>query len=200
MITEVPCPAGRDGPGDDGTRVGVDVTFLCMDRAPPGIPPALPHGYSIRQTFRPGVAWYRGLYDAVGADYCWWLRRVMPDGELAGLLSSPGIGVYVLYDGDVPAGFCELDSRYAPDINIAYFGLLPAWIGRGVGQVFLHQMVARAWAMNPAVLRVNTCSADHPRALPNYQRAGFRKVRTIRETWTIPDTLGLKIPAHLRLD
>ncbi|KPH89031.1 GNAT family N-acetyltransferase [Komagataeibacter intermedius] len=200
MITEVPCPAPQDGPGGDGTRVGVDVTFLCMDRPPPGIPPALPHGFSIRQTFRPGVMWYRGLYDAVGREYCWWLRRVMPDADLAALLSSPGIGVHVLYDGDAPAGFCELDSRYGPDINIAYFGLLPAWIGRGVGRIFLHQMVARAWAMNPAVLRVNTCSADHPRALPNYQRAGFRKVRTLHEIWTIPDALGLNVPDCLRLD
>ena len=182
-----------------GTRIGVDVTFLCMDRPPPGPPPPLPQGYSIRQAFRPGVAWYRALYDAVGHDYCWWLRRVMPDQDLAALLSSPGIGVHVLYDGDRPAGFCELDSRYTPDVNIAYFGLLPAWVGRGVGRAFLHQMVATAWRMRPAAVRVNTCTADHPRALPNYLRAGFHKIRTIREIWTIPDTLGLPLPTRLRV-
>lgn len=199
MITEVPYAPGRNAPEGGGTRIGVDVTFLCMDRPPPGIPPALPPGYSIHQTFRPGVAWYRALYDAVGQDYCWWLRRVMPDAELARLLCGPGIAVHVLYDGSEPAGFCELDSRYAPDVNIAYFGLLPAWIGRGVGQAFLHSMVARAWGLRPAVLRVNTCSADHPRALPNYLRAGFRKVRTLHEVWTIPHALGLVPPARLRL-
>ncbi|MCE2564343.1 GNAT family N-acetyltransferase [Komagataeibacter sp. FNDCF1] len=198
MITEVPCdaPVGASG---SGTRIGVDVTFLCMDRPPPGTPVSLPEGYSIRRVPRPGVAWYRGLYDAVGRDYCWWLRRVMPDSRLATLLSSPGIGVYVLYDGDVPAGFCELDSRYGPDVNIAYFGLLPAWIGRGVGRAFLHQMVATAWRLQPAVVRVNTCSADHPRALPNYLRAGFRRVRTIHETWSIPDALGMPLPQRLRI-
>lgn len=198
MITEIPCAATTEESGG-GTRIGVDVTFLCMDRPPPGAPPPLPEGYSIRQTFRPGVAWYRALYDAVGHDYCWWLRRVMPDHELAALLSSPGIGVHVLYDGEVPAGFCELDSRYAPDVNIAYFGLLPVWVGRGVGRAFLHQMVARAWQMRPAAVRVNTCTADHPRALPTYLRAGFHTLRTIREIWKIPETLGLPLPERLKV-
>ncbi|KDU95737.1 acetyltransferase [Komagataeibacter rhaeticus AF1] len=199
MITEIPCAAMTEESGG-GTRIGVDVTFLCMDRPPPGAPLALPEGYSIRRVCRPGVAWYRGLYDAVGHDYCWWLRRVMPDHQLATLLSSPGIGVHVLYDGDAPAGFCELDSRYGPDVNIAYFGLLPAWVGRGVGRAFLDQMVATTWRLRPAVVRVNTCTADHPRALPNYLRAGFRKVRTIHEIWTIPDTLALPLPERLRVD
>lgn len=199
MITEVPCAAAREEPGGGGTRIGVDITFLCMDRQPPAHPPALPWGYGIRQVARPDVGWYRGLYDAVGRDYCWWLRRVMPDPELARLLSSPGIGVHVLYDGTIPAGFCELDSRHGPDVNIAYFGLLPAWIGRGIGRVFLHHMVARAWQARPAAVRVNTCSADHPRALPTYLRAGFRKVRTIHEIWAIPDALGLPLPARLRV-
>lgn len=199
MITEVPCPAARDEPGGDGTRIGVDVTFLCMDRKPPGSPPALPDGYVIRPVTHPTVAWYREMYDAVGREYCWWLRRLMSDTQLANLLADPGIGVHVLYEGDRIAGFCELDARYSPDVNIAYFGLLAAWIGRGVGRIFLHQMIARAWQAHPAAVRVNTCSADHPRALPNYLRAGFLKVRTVREIWDIPDALGLPLPRRLRV-
>ena len=54
--------------------------------------------------------------------------------------------------------------------------------------------------MEPVVrvaVTVNTCTADHPRALPGYVRAGFRPVRHVREVWDVPVRLGLKIPDNL---
>jgi hypothetical protein len=48
-------------------------------------------------------------------------------------------------------------------------------------------------------MTVNTCTADHPRALPTYLRAGFQKVRQVREVWDVPLRLGLRIPDHLRI-
>ncbi|PYD64787.1 GNAT family N-acetyltransferase [Gluconacetobacter entanii] len=172
----------------------MDVTFLCMDRQPPGPVPELPEGYEIRREIHPAVSLYRDLYNRIGQDYCWWLRRVMGDAQLAELLGNPAVGVYVLRDHGEVAGFFELDARQCPDINLAYFGLLPRWIGRGVGLSFLHAAIRTAWRQRPAALRVNTCSADHPRALPNYVRAGFRVVRVLREVWDIPDHIGLHLP------
>ena len=46
-------------------------------------------------------------------------------------------------------------------------------------------------------MTVNTCTADHARALPTYLRAGFRPLRQVREIWDVPTRLGLRIPAHL---
>ena len=71
------------------TRVGVTVTFLRMDRAPADPPPALPAGMAIERVGAPTVAFYRYLYNTVGADYVWWLRRTMADAELAALLRHP---------------------------------------------------------------------------------------------------------------
>jgi hypothetical protein len=45
----------------------------------------------------------------------------------------------------------------------------------------------------------NTCTADHPRAVPGYLAAGFVPVRRVREVWDVPTRLGLDIPEHLRL-
>jgi hypothetical protein len=59
--------------------------------------------------------------------------------------------------------------------------------------------VDAAWAEAPRVLTVNTCTADHPRALPNYIAAGFRVLRTVREVWPVPNRLGLPIPDRLRV-
>ena len=184
-----------DGPR---TRIAVDVTFLRMDRPPAEAPEKLPEGFTLTRVANPAVPFYRYLYATVGGSYCWWLRRVAPDREIADLMASPAIAIHVLYAGGQPAGFFELDRRTGYDVNLAYFGLMPHAIGRGAGGPFLRAAIDIAWSQSPAALRVNTCSADHPRALPHYLRAGFRPLRTVREIWDIPDALGMPIPPALR--
>ncbi len=178
-------------------KVGVTVTFLRMERRPADPPPALPPGMGVARLDACTVAFYRYLYDTVGADYVWWLRRTMPDRELADLLADPGVSIHVLYQGGEPAGFFELDARPWSAVNLSYFGLMPHAVGTGAGYAFLRAAVDAAWAHDPRAVTVNTCTADHPRALPTYLRAGFRPVREVREIWNVPLRLGLKIPAHL---
>jgi len=181
------------------TRIAVDVTFLRMDAPPESPVPALPAGASVAQLSRCSVPFYRYLYDTVGRDWVWWLRRTQPDAEIAGLLARPDISIHVLYQGGEPAGFYEIERRGGETgTNLAYFGLMPHAIGQGVGRALLRHAIDGAWAEKPRVLTVNTCTADHPRALPNYIAAGFRVTRTIREVWPVPNRLGLPIPDRLR--
>ena len=84
----------------------------------------------------------------------------------------PAIEIYVLYIDGVPAGFAEL-ARSGAETELAYFGLLPAFIGRGIGGWLLRWSIARAWSTGPPRLWVHTCTLDHPRALGVYQQAGF---------------------------
>jgi len=181
------------------TRIAVDVTFLEM-LVPPATPaPALPEGWAVVRAEAPDVALYRRLYDGVGADYCWWLRRTMPDADLALLLQTDGISIHLLvHEGEI-AGFFELDARIPGSVNLAYFGLMPSAVGHRLGRPFLARALAEAWAYNPFVVRVNTCTADHPRALGTYVAAGFCPTRVVREVWDIPHELGMRIPDHLRI-
>jgi GNAT superfamily N-acetyltransferase len=181
------------------TRIAVDVTFLRMDAPPAGAAAPLPKGASVVRVARCSVPFYRYLYDTVGRDWVWWLRRTVPDQEIAGLLARPDISIHVLYQGGEPAGFYELERRGDQGTNLAYFGLMPHAIGHGVGRALLRHAVDAAWAEQPRVLTVNTCTADHPRALPNYLAAGFRVLRTMREVWPVPVRLGLPIPERLRV-
>jgi GNAT superfamily N-acetyltransferase len=96
----------------------------------------------------------------------------------------------------VPAGYVELDRRPAPDIDIAFFGLVPEFIGQGLGRYLLGWAVAEAWRQTPRLLKVNTNNFDHPRALPNYQKAGFVPVRQENEFIDDPREKGL-IPRHV---
>ncbi len=181
------------------TRVGVTVTFLRMDSPPRQPAPGLPPEMQVVRAKAPTVGFYRYLYNTVGAEYVWWLRRTLPDRELAVLLQDSAISIHTLYSGGEPAGFFELDARGWPDVNLSYFGLLPHAVGTGVGLAFLRCSVDEVWRRGARGMTVNTCNADHPRALPTYLRAGFHIVRQVREVWNVPNYLGLRIPPGLKL-
>ena len=48
---------------------------------------------------------------------------------------------------------------------------MPEFVGRGLGFFFLHQATQLAWSKPIERFLVNTCTLDHRRALPLYQRA-----------------------------
>jgi GNAT superfamily N-acetyltransferase len=181
------------------SRVAVHVTFLRMDLPPADPAPPLPEGTAVIRLGAPTVPFYRYLYATVGGSYLWWLRRAVPDEQIAGLLRSPGVSIHVLYAGGEPAGFYELDTRAWSDVNLSYFGLMPHCVGRGIGYAFLRHAVDLVWRSNARGMTVNTCTADHRRALPTYIRAGFRPLRQVREEWDVPLRLGMTIPEHLRI-
>lgn len=177
--------------------VTVDVTFLRMDARPAEPARPLPGDVRVEQARHCSVPFYRYLYDTVGEPWLWWMRRTASDADIAALLSMPAISIHVLMKDGEPAGFYELDRRPAQAVNLAYFGLMPWAIGTGLGRAFLRHAVDNAWAAGRPAVTVNTCTADHPRALPAYLAAGFRPLRTVREVWPVPLRLGLKVPAHL---
>jgi GNAT superfamily N-acetyltransferase len=189
----------RPYPGEATERARVTVVFLRMNSRPNRPRPSFAPGTEI-VTVRPSVAEYRHLYDEVGKPWLWWLRRIMPDHLLERHLASPAVSVSVLrVDGQI-AGFFETDANSWPDVNLNYFGLLPEFIGLGLGRKLLDTAVDSVFlgASGLRGMTVNTCTADHPRALPNYLAAGFKETRRMKESWDIPVKLGLIIPEHLR--
>ena len=75
-------------------------------------------------------------------------------------------------DGE-PAGYFELRRDAAGDVEIAYFGLMHSYIGRGLGGHLLTIAVREAWALGPSRVWLHTSDLDHPAALPNYLARGF---------------------------
>ena len=115
----------------------------------------------------------------------------MSDEDLAAIILDEKVEIYTLLVGGVPAGFGELDRRSEPDIELAYFGLMPEYIGQGLGGYFLRWMIDQAWTYEPKRLFVHTCTEDHPAAIHNYQRHGFVPYDQISEEIPDPATSGL---------
>lgn len=82
------------------------------------------------------------------------------------------------FDGET-AGIVVYDPHPGNAMEILSFGLLPEFVGKGLGGYALTLAIERAWTLLPGVRRVwlHTSSSDHPNALPNYHRRGFRTFR-----------------------
>jgi len=151
------------------------VTYLEMTEPPTGVPRRAPcSGLEVRHARRPTVSFYRYLYDTVGEPWHWTERRILDDAALAEIIGDPLVEVNVLWADGVPAGYAELDRRVGGEIELAYFGLIPEFTGRGLGSWLLDWATRHAWRDRPRRLWVHTCDLDDPRALPIYQRAGFQ--------------------------
>ena len=135
--------------------------------------PAPRDGLSVIHAKKPTVAYYRFLYDAVGRDYDWTSRKKLSDADLAALLDDLRLEVHVLMVDGVPAGFAELDRRTDGEIELVQFGLMPEFIGQGLGKYFLQWTIDKAWSYGPKRFWLHTCTLDHKAALPNYLKAGF---------------------------
>ncbi len=162
------------------------VTRLQMDERPGQFPPA-PAGVQLAllKCRNMPVHFYRYLYDRVGRDWHWTAALTLSDRELSARLSSAQSDIHVLYLDGCPAGFFELRLLSFQECRLVHFGLMEHAIGRGLGRWFLGAAIRTAWAHDPRMVSVETCTLDHPAALPLYQKLGFtavwRKEETLRE-------------------
>jgi ribosomal protein S18 acetylase RimI-like enzyme len=126
------------------------------------------------------VSFHRYLYREVGRNYHWHDRLNWTDEAVRRYLDDPRVSLFVLYSNGAPAGYFEL--RYADDraVEIAYFGLLPEFIGQGLGKMLLSAAAEAAWAGGANRVWLHTCTLDDPAALPNYIKRGFRPFREER--------------------
>lgn len=157
-----------------GRKVDVTITYLeqtSRPRLPPT--PRPPLKIAILRAENPPVHFYRYLYRLVGDPYHWMSRRRLSDEKLAAIIQHPDVYVYVLYVGGAPAGFTELDARSPDAVEIKFFGLSQEHHGAGLGRFFLANAVELAWGLGPKRVRLETCTLDHPAALPLYQKLGF---------------------------
>ena len=118
----------------------------------------------------------REMYFKVGANWKWIDKRPWTDEQWKNYANDPNLRTFAGYsDGNV-ARYFELKRGVEDEIEIAYFGLLPEFIGRGLGGALLTSAIEKAWAWTPTPSRVwvHTCNRDHSSALANYQARGFQ--------------------------
>jgi GNAT superfamily N-acetyltransferase len=115
----------------------------------------------------------RDLYFRVGEPWQWIDKRPWTNEQWKDYASLPELRTFAAYYESALAGYYELRRDDEGGIEIAYFGLLPEFIGRGLGGALLTSAIEEAWRRSPKRVWVHTCNRDHPQALANYQARGM---------------------------
>lgn len=128
------------------------------------------------------VELFRWLYAEVGRAYRWIDRLPWTDEDIRDYLKQPEISVWLMTYKDERAGYFELRKCEDGATELAYFGLLPQFIGSGLGKHLLTCAVEQAWHDGANRVWLHTCTLDNPAALPNYLKRGFRPFKTEKYT------------------
>lgn len=169
----------RNQPANDAQQpLDTTVTFLEMTSKPvqKDRPPSNMH-VALLATRKPTLHFYRYLYFQVGNEWNWESRLRLGDEGLATTINAPTTDIRVLYVEGVPAGFFEINRADPATTDLAYFGMMRHAFGLKLGRWFLSAAINACWENGPHKVSVNTCTLDHPAALPLYQKMGFVPVR-----------------------
>jgi GNAT superfamily N-acetyltransferase len=171
--------------------IGSVISYLEMRAVPP--PKARPNSpWKLARLEHPTVETYRRLFRKVGQNWLWFERLMIPADELREIIEDPRVEIYVVADrGGTGAGMLELDFRTTGQCTIAYMGLLAEHTGKGHGRWLLHEALTLAWRDGVSLVKLNTCTLDHPAALKAYLRAGFQIVSRAVGTFFDPRLRGL---------
>ncbi|MDQ0378793.1 GNAT family N-acetyltransferase [Amycolatopsis thermophila] len=109
-----------------------------------------------------------------------WPSTTWSEAEWAEYLARPGRACVLIRYATEVAGLADFQCYALGSVEITTFGVVPEYVGKGIGGYALTLAVTEAWNLAPTVRRVwlHTSTLDHPHALPNYQRRGFRTFRT----------------------
>jgi GNAT superfamily N-acetyltransferase len=117
----------------------------------------------------------RFFYLEIGSEFHWVDRRGWTGARWQ--RHAVGVTTWLVHDHGTPAGYAELQRRPDVSIDVAFFGLLAPFRGRGLGGHLLTRAVGDAWDMGARRVTVNTCELDGPYALSHYRARGFEIVR-----------------------
>jgi len=155
--------------------------------------------FQVRELKEPNWRFNREMYLSVGETWKWIDKRSWTDKQWENYARDPNLRTFAGYFEEKLAGYYEL-LRYPnglqtgtpaakeKSVEIAYFRLLPGFIGRGLGGTLLTNAIENAWNWSPMPARVwvHTCNRDHPQALANYRARGFRIYKTEQEKLSSP--------------
>jgi GNAT superfamily N-acetyltransferase len=158
----------------EGEPVKVTRTYLEITCREDFKPCSAVAGVRLERAANCPASFFRYLYKEVGRRYHWVDRLGWSDEQIRARLAQIGVSLWVMYCEGAPAGYFELERRDDGSVEIAYLGLLPEFIGRGLGKYLLSCAVERAWQMGANRVWLHTCTLDDPAALPNYLKRGFK--------------------------
>jgi GNAT superfamily N-acetyltransferase len=141
----------------------------------------------VRQACIPCVALNYYFYCTIGKPWNWTDRFRWTSQQWRDYVLDARVETWIGYVEGTPAGYAEIQRESDGNVSIESFGLIPQFVGQGIGGHFLTEVIRIAWRKQARRVWLHTCSFDHPSALRNYQARGLRLYDTIQQTKIFPD-------------
>lgn len=145
-----------------------------------------PHGVQLVEAEVASPELSQFMFRTVGGPWRWFSRLSWNYQQWLDYLTQQQVRTWLLWVKGTPAGYIELLKHADQSVEIKFFGLVPQFIGRGLGLKLAQAAVMQAAQWQAAKIWLHTCSADHPSALKNYQHAGFSITHTETTTEALP--------------
>lgn len=170
-------------------KIAAVATYLEMLRPPARVGAAVVPPFEL-QLLAGDLPRYRALFATVGRPWLWFSRACMRDSEVKAIIDHPDVDALACVAEGRDVGIAELDWRRDNECELAFFGLVPDAIGRGLGRALIVEAVSHAFSRPIERLWLHTCTLDHPAALRFYMKAGFRPFRRALEVADDPRLAG----------
>ncbi len=140
----------------------------------------------VRKVGLPTPAINHFFFTNVGRPWRWYSRLEWNAEDWQKQVTRAGVSTWIGYIQDTPFGYFELEQK-GDHTEIVFLGLLPQFIGKGLGGGFVSEAINVSWWAKPDRVWLHTCSLDHPAALKNYLARGFVIYKEETKTEKIPD-------------
>jgi GNAT superfamily N-acetyltransferase len=147
------------------------VTWMELTDLSRPVEPA-PDGYVLRRLGREDATLHRKLYRDIGEPWLWSGLLMKSKGEMEAYLADPKVLSFAAFDGGKAIAMLDLEVSHE-GIEIVYFGLAPAYTGKGAGGWLMAETIRITREAGQSRLWLHTCNFDHPRAISFYQKQGF---------------------------
>ncbi len=132
--------------------------------------------FSLKEANKDNFDLNKFFYKQIGKRHQWVDRLIWQDKDWFKYISNENLRTYILKKENDLVGYFELIFNNN-DCEIAYFGILEEFIGKGFGGFLLSEALKIGFKKANRIW-VHTCSLDHPNAIENYKSRGMKIFKT----------------------
>ena len=132
--------------------------------------------FTIKEADKKNFDLNKFFYKQIGRKHQWVDRLIWQDKNWMDYVSNKNLKTFILQKNDEYVGYFEL-IFHKNECEIAYFGILEEYIGRGYGGFLLSEALKIGFK-NANRIWVHTCTLDHPNAIENYKSRGMKIFNT----------------------
>ena len=132
--------------------------------------------FSLKEANKENFDLNKFFYKQIGKRHQWVDRLIWQDKDWLKYISNENLRTYIFKIENDLVGYFELIFNN-DDCEIAYFGILEEFIGKGFGGFLLSEALKIGFKKANRIW-VHTCSLDHPNAIENYKSRGMKIFKT----------------------